>query len=186
MQETNWALEITKIIPATIIGLGVGYIAYMQWKTAHTKVIIDLFDKRLAIYEAVLEAVTLSNLDDGTGAELRKAHSMLFRARSDATFLFGEEIASIITEIINCMSLQRRNERRLNRDITEDARERLAKELELSANRQDKLAREFQTKCLPFMQIITKKIRSPAEWLRDKNAARWSYADEIQLRQRRE
>ncbi|KAB2689686.1 hypothetical protein [Brucella tritici] len=186
MQETSWALEIAKIFPTTIISLGVGYIAYMQWKTAHTKVIIDLFDKRLAIYEAVLEAVTLSNIDDGTGKQLQKSHSMLFRARSDATFLFGEDVASIITEIIKCVSLQRRNERRLDRDLTEDARERLANELELSANRQDKLARDFQTMCLPFMQIITKKIRSPAEWVRDKNAARWRYADEVQLRQRRE
>ncbi|OAE43948.1 hypothetical protein [Brucella intermedia] len=180
MQETNWALEITKIIPATVIGLGVGYIAYMQWKTAHTKVIIDLFDKRLAIYEAVLEAVTLSNIDDGSGSQLREAHSKLFRARSDATFLFGDEIASIVTEIIKCVSLQRRNERRLNRDLPEDVRLRLADELEHAANRQDKLSRDFQTACLPFMQIIPKKIRSPVEWLREKNAKRLSFADEKQ------
>ncbi|KAB2669067.1 hypothetical protein [Brucella sp. JSBI001] len=154
MTEINWWLETYKLIPASLIGVSVVVVAYLQWKTAHTKVMVDLFDKRLVIYENVLKAITLSNMDDGSGQQTKEATFKLYRARSDATFLFGDEIASIVHEIITCMSTERRNNRRLDRhNLSNDDRERLAEEAEQAGNRKDRLGRQFQAACIPYLRI---------------------------------
>lgn len=154
MTEINWWLETYKLLPATLIGVSVVAIAYLQWKTAHTKVMVDLFDKRLVIYENVLEAITLSNIDDGSGQQTKDATLKLYRARSDAKFLFGDEISAIVQEILSCMNIQRRNDRRLDRhNLSNDDRERLADEAEQAGNRKDRLGRQFQAACIPYLRI---------------------------------
>lgn len=157
MSEVNWWLETYKLLPATLIGVSVVLIAFLQWKTAHTKVMVDLFDKRLAVYEGVLEAISLSNIDDGTGPETKNAMIRLFRARSDATFLFGDDITKLIQEIIDSMSIQRRNERRLrSNDLSEVYRNRYAEDAEKAGNLKDRLGRQFQQACIPYLRIDLK------------------------------
>jgi hypothetical protein len=42
---------------ATVIALVVAVIAYFQWWTAHLRYILDLFDKRFEVYEALCTSV---------------------------------------------------------------------------------------------------------------------------------
>jgi len=157
MTDVNWWLEIFKLLPATVIGFAVVVIAFLQWKTAHTKVMVDLFDKRLAVYESVLEAITISNIDDGTGSETKNALLRLYRARSDATFLFGEGVTKVLQEIIDSMSIQRLNERRLRKnDLSEEDRNRYAEDAEQAGNLKDRLGRQFQQACIPYLRIDLK------------------------------
>lgn len=158
MSEINWWLEILKLFPATAVGASVVFIAYLQWKTAHTKVMVDLFDKRLAVYESVLEAITLSNIDEGAGIETKNALLRLYRARSDATFLFGDDLTKIIQEIIDCVSSQRLNERRLNNpNISEEDRHRYAEGAEQAGNLKERLGRQFQEASIPYLRIDLKQ-----------------------------
>lgn len=160
MSEINWWLETYKLLPATIIGFCVAVVAFLQWRTAHAKLMVDLFDKRLEIYETVIEAVTLSNSDDGSGKQATEATYKLYRARSGATFLFGKLIAENINEIVTSLNVERRNERRLrSQNISEDDRNRFAEEAEKAGNLKDRLTRQFQQACIPYM-LFEHKSRS--------------------------
>lgn len=178
MAETNWLLEIFRLLPATIIAASVAYIAYMQWRTAHTKLILELFDKRLEVYEGVLEANAKATANE---ENMRDAHFALFDLRSDAAFLFGEDVTSVISNIITCIATQRLNSQRLKREkLSSEDRDRFATELFNASNNQDRLIRDFRKACAPYMKITSKQVRTPSEWFKEKNEARWSYADEKQ------
>lgn len=170
MSEINWWLETYRLFPAAVIGIIVAIIAFLQWKTAHTKVMVDLFDKRLAVYENVLEAVTVSNTDDGSGDQTKAATIKLYRACSDAAFLFGDDISALIQEIIKTMNSERLNERRLARhNLSEEDRHRYAEEAEQAGNKKDRLGRQFQKACIPYLRIDhkgrkPKKLKIPI-WL---------------------
>jgi hypothetical protein len=87
---------------AVIAGFGV-LIAYFQWRTAHQRVVLDLFDRRLQTFELAEQACTnivssaKPSLDD-----LRRLH----RAKGQARFLFGEDVNSYLRErIADCALL---------------------------------------------------------------------------------
>lgn len=180
MIETNWTLEILRLVPASIIGMCVAYVAFMQWKTAHTKLILELFDRRFDVYERVLEANAKAHTDAGN---MREAHLALFDLRSEAAFLFGKDVVEVINSLITCIAQQRWNERRLTRDnLSVEDRERFSLELFNASNNQDRIVRAFQKACSPYLKITSKQPRTPYEWFQEKNEARLSYADEKQRR----
>jgi len=80
------------------VGVVVAVIARRQWRTAHEKVILDLFDRRMKIYEAFRETMTDYNQGDGdlVGSQIR---FRLQRLWSEARFLFGAEVPDFIREI---------------------------------------------------------------------------------------
>ncbi len=79
-----------------VIALGVALIALMQYLLARRKLRLDLFDKRFAVYEAVLdqirEALKQRNWPEATDREF-------LRHLETARFLFPAEIAEYMTGI---------------------------------------------------------------------------------------
>lgn len=74
------------LVSVAVVGAA---IAFLQWRTAHQRVVLDLFDKRYAI---------LSKLREPIGEIVREgkvANDVEFRflkARDGAEFLFGKEV----------------------------------------------------------------------------------------------
>jgi len=91
--EPNWALEAVKLIPTVILGAIAVYIAFAQWRTAHQKVVIDLFDRRMRVYEAVNNAIEGALTSSGVTTQDIAA---MDKASLDATFLFGGEVKELI------------------------------------------------------------------------------------------
>lgn len=157
MTEINWWLETFKILPATVIGVSVAIVALLQWKTAHAKVMLDLFDRRITVYDNVLEAIALSNKFSAPEKPAFDAVLKLYQLRSDASFLFSENIADIITEIISCMNAESRNERQLDRqNLSVEELVRYSNALEYAGNMKDRLGRQFQDACIPYLRIDIK------------------------------
>jgi hypothetical protein len=76
------------------------YIAYRQWLTAHERVKLDLFDRRLAAYQRLKDAIApvtgsgkVSNLDTD-----HFAHAMY-----DMRFLFDKDMETFVSEIYHAM-----------------------------------------------------------------------------------
>ncbi|MHA6641370.1 hypothetical protein [Mesorhizobium sp. A623] len=92
-----------------LVGIVVALIAYRQWRVAHEKLILDLFDKRFAVYSDAREAVRgywapirfdpssiAKRLDPSTyGARMQRIETLHDVGRR-AQFLFGDEVAARI------------------------------------------------------------------------------------------
>ena len=79
-----------------MIAVLTSYIAFQQWRTNKRKVRLDVFDKRFGTYETVRDTVS-SIVSNG-----RIESDALFRfwiKSSDAKFLFGKTIGTLVKEI---------------------------------------------------------------------------------------
>lgn len=82
---------------AAIAAFGV-LVAYFQWRTAHQRVVLDLFDRRVETFN-LAEGVCARIVSSGHASieELRWLH----KAKGNARFLFGEEVNDYLE---NCIS----------------------------------------------------------------------------------
>src|SRR5262249_12643311 len=71
-------------------------IGVMQWRTAHQRAVLDLFDRRMKVY-GDLVAVTAEIVREGR-AELQSLLSYS-RSEAEARFLFGSEVSNYLEEM---------------------------------------------------------------------------------------
>ena len=85
--------ELSKEMLTPLIAIITVYIAWQQWKTNKKKLFLDLYDRRLKIYEELRQILSIILRD----ARASYDDLMKFRrAVSEADFLFGSEITSYI------------------------------------------------------------------------------------------
>jgi hypothetical protein len=77
------------------IALIVAGIAFLQWATARQKVLLDLFDKRFAVYEELRDVV---GGYFSSGRCSPEEISKFTRVAGRAQFLFGSEVTSYLEE----------------------------------------------------------------------------------------
>lgn len=164
----------------TIISGLVLVVAFMQWRTAHQKVVLDLFERRLRIYESVAGAVE-AFAKAGPLDEYIDARRRLQSAMSQARFLFGDEVLAHLQAQIDDMAEYIKKIQRLDSQTAAGSKRReLIDELELISERIDAWSVPFSELCHPYVRMDQKLIRTPVEWARYKNKKRLSYADEKQ------
>lgn len=90
-------MEMLKALAVPAIGLLAAVIGYFQWKTAQQKVLLDLFDRRMATYTALREVVAMVMASSSAATP---ANSFKFLEALDrAEFLFGPEVIKHLTKI---------------------------------------------------------------------------------------
>lgn len=90
-----WVQYLQALLAPTI-ALAVSFIAYRQWRTAHSKIVLDLFEKRLEVYQKVRQAVSVVNT---TGKISREAEVNLLEAINASEFLFGNDVRKYLDEM---------------------------------------------------------------------------------------
>ena len=89
-------MEISKALLTPIIAIIATYIAYQQWKTNQQKLNLELYARRLEVYEEVRKILSLILRD----ADASYDDLLIFRTSvSEADFLFEDDIPSYIDEI---------------------------------------------------------------------------------------
>ena len=78
-----------------LVAVVVAIIAFLQWVTARQKVVLDLFDKRFAVYEELREVV---GRHVSRGAASIEDMGKFTRAAGRAQFLFGPEVTTFLEE----------------------------------------------------------------------------------------
>jgi hypothetical protein len=97
--------DLTKGIPTAlatlVIGIVAASIALRQYRVAHAKFKLDLFEKRYAVYQATVHM--LSSFATGSPyGQVTSGMPAKFRAEtSAATFLFDADIAAFIDRVAN-------------------------------------------------------------------------------------
>ncbi|MCB4770946.1 hypothetical protein LGR54_20250 [Ancylobacter sp. Lp-2] len=93
-------LEVVKASGPTIVALVIGgiatMIAYRQWRTAKDKLRLDLFERRLAVYD-LIERYRARVLQNGSAdtEDIRSLHEMASRSE----FLFGRDVTEFIEKL---------------------------------------------------------------------------------------
>lgn len=173
-------IQILQALLTPVIAIGVGIIAFMQWRTAHQKVVLDLFDRRLAVVNEVNGAVNYAISENGnlvaTNAAMR-----LYECEEKALFLFGSEVLNNIEKIrLDVLNFHRlRHELgdgHLLADEANDLNKRVGAAFLSIGTGQTK----FVATVTPYMKMHSKVVATPTEWFEARNRARLSYADEKQ------
>jgi hypothetical protein len=74
---------------AIVVSIVVAIVQYAQWRTANQKVVIDLYERRLKVYQQLAKAIGPVTRD---GEVSGAAFQDFMIGQADATFLFGEEV----------------------------------------------------------------------------------------------
>jgi hypothetical protein len=96
LMDWRTVIDILSALLTPAIAIVVAYIAYAQWRTANARLNLDLFDKRLAVYRKVHDAVGKVN---ATGLAEGAAEALFLEAQREARFLFGPEVKAYLDEL---------------------------------------------------------------------------------------
>jgi hypothetical protein len=87
------------LVPA--IAAFAALIAYLQWVTAHQKIVLELFDKRLAAFQQIQAALVPIMRN---GAATQEDFFAFARAVERCRFLFGDDVHEYLGELRKKMS----------------------------------------------------------------------------------
>jgi hypothetical protein len=88
-------------IAAIIVSIVVVVVQYAQWRTANQKVVVDLYDRRLKVYEQLKKAIG-PVLVHGEASD--EAFKDFMIGQADATFLFGENVQEYLESLRKCFN----------------------------------------------------------------------------------
>jgi hypothetical protein len=95
--EIDWnaVAEFSKSMLTPTIGAVTVYIAWQQWKTNQQKLDFDRYDRRLKIYDELLNFIAVALDSKVTSKNLTDFHKTI----SDANFIFGDDIIEYLNEV---------------------------------------------------------------------------------------
>lgn len=92
--QQTWLPYLSALLTPVVALLGI-WIARSQWKTARMKLKLDLFDKRMVVYEAVRHAIGQIMVHGKTSAEVESAYLI---GVTGAKWLFDKEMDKYLNE----------------------------------------------------------------------------------------
>lgn len=94
MTDVHWTAYLTAFT-APVVALLALYIAWAQWRTARDKLRLDLFEKRVRVYDAVINALNEFYREAKFSPEGFAEYQL---GVSGAQWLFGEEVQAYLKE----------------------------------------------------------------------------------------
>jgi hypothetical protein len=90
-------MTLLQWLVAALTAIFVAAVAFLQWRTAQQKAVLDLFDRRFKIYETVKTCVYEANRNAGYFNEEREREFL--KVRDDAYFWFGNDIQDYLEDL---------------------------------------------------------------------------------------
>ncbi len=140
-------LSYVTVVIAALVAL----ITFLQWKTAREKVLLDLFDKRFAVYDELCSVVGRGGIDQTAIFDFK-------RAASRAQFLFGPEVQTFLEERQADLSREMIARNVQPRPVPEDQREAVDAANLARLNHLSDFTKDFDEKVAPYMNHHQKAL----------------------------
>ena len=138
------------------IALIVALISALQWITARQKVVLDLFDKRFALYDELRKVIERYGGDGPKTNDIEK----FAQAVSRAQFLFGAEVTEYLKDrmqdLIREFVLRKRGQ-----STSEERHQGTEKEYVTLVNRLTNFFKDFDILVAPYMKHTQKRLKIP-------------------------
>jgi ABC-type nickel/cobalt efflux system permease component RcnA len=142
--------SVLQALSVLIIG-GIGaYIAWRQWRTAHDRLKLDLFDRRLAAHQRLKDAVAPIA---ASGKVTLGDTDRFARAMSDMRFLFDKETEACVDQIYRAMLDKLTIDTQLERTRARNKEKALLKSSELFKRITDGVFTEVPERMEKFMRF---------------------------------
>jgi hypothetical protein len=144
---------------ATITTVFVAAVAFLQWRTGQQKAVLDLFERREAIYEIVRQAV-FTMASNSPGFDLKQQWEFL-QAMERAYFFFGDDVVKYLKELWADLTEVRTADEELKGQQTPAARADIIAKRRASL---DRIARFYSTgqplfaKYMRFSQTVPRSL----------------------------
>ncbi|KQV73237.1 hypothetical protein [Rhizobium sp. Root1220] len=163
---------------AFFISIAVAIIAFLQWRTAHQKVVLDLFDRRMKVIDEVNDVIGYFWTNEGNLVAFN-ARRRLSLASGSARYLFGEEVATAIKRLDAIIrelgSLKNRLEKLA---VDGPGRYEVTEKITALEDTFDQWVRSFPDLCLPYVKHDQRRVGTLREWFVERNRKRLSYGDQ--------
>jgi hypothetical protein len=141
-----------------IVGFFALLIAYFQWRTAHQRVVLDLFDRRIKVFE-IAEAAC-AKIASSSPKPPSEALLQLHEAKGKARFLFGDDVnAYLQARIKDCAFLMS-----LTSEVIESDPLNREKLIDKQANALLRIADFQQTAPSIFARYMRLHQKMPSTW----------------------
>ncbi|MGO7531699.1 hypothetical protein [Rhizobium leguminosarum] len=170
-------LQVVQALATTVIAGTIGVIAWRQWRTAHTKMLFDLFEKRIAAYNGLIDAMRPA-FRDGT---IRSFNDFvqLRHAVDGAHFLFGDDVRKILKELIS-IGATMNTAAGVMKDNTSPGYGEWVDKNHTALVRLIEIMDELPAIMEDYLSFSEKKVPTFVDRLRERNKIRLSYADDKQ------
>lgn len=175
MNELPSWVQVLQALLTPAIAAAVAVIGFLQWRTAHAKIVLDLFDRRWRAFQVVSDFYLMIvrqgvNLND---EEIARFH----KVRAEVAFLFGNEVQAFVGEL-HLSAIKILTHSSSATDAEPEVRRKHVRaafeEVKAAFSQGQRLEAVF----LPYLKMDQKRVRTPAEWLRDRNEFRKSFDDQ--------
>jgi hypothetical protein len=95
--EAMTALTIFPAFIAAVTAIFVAAVGYLQWRTAHQKAVLDLYDRRRAIFDVVASSVA-QMISSSPGFDLQRLAEFQ-GAKEQAYFFFGDDVQTYLDRL---------------------------------------------------------------------------------------
>ncbi|MFJ2712199.1 hypothetical protein ACIOZM_15100 [Pseudomonas sp. NPDC087346] len=97
--QATWPQYLTALLTPLVAALGI-WIAFNQWKTARMKLKLDLFDKRVAVYETVVRVVRETVLEVHFTDEMLSDY---VEGIAGTRWLYDEKMKDYLIELVDSL-----------------------------------------------------------------------------------
>lgn len=148
---------------ASIIAVAVAVIAYFQWRTAHDRVTLDLFDRRREVYDEIVDSI-FPIIAHGSVMRADADSAFLIASRK-AQFLFGDDVINYLNDLWKLMNDIRLAETYM--DSSGAAQKKWLEQYQSGMRHIHDFHNQFPELCAPYLRLDHKRARGVRRWLLD-------------------
>lgn len=160
--QSSWLSVLTALGPliaasaTLLVGLMVAAIAYRQWLTAHQKLVLDLFEKRFAIYDEVMQVHDAWQSEMIPLSKVKETTRALRKIERKAMFLFGADVTASISELRSAITDLAPFLRQMD-SAEKHQRNQIYEAAQPTERRIKSWRTNFPEICLPYMRLDQKR-----------------------------